>query len=349
MERYELSPGYTVSRVVRGGWQWSDGHATTKRTDHEKVLRDMRTCIEAGITTFDIGDIYRGVEELVGEFVDTLRKEFGERVWNMLQIHTKYVPDLNVLPSLQFRDTEQVIDRSRERLKVDILDLVQFHWWDYGTQRYREVMRHLFLLRSLGKIRHIGVTNFDVPHMEEFIETGMKPTSLQVQYSLLDRRPENGMVALCQEHSIPLLCYGTVAGGFLSERYLGMPEPLPPFPNRSLTKYMLVIQEFGGWPLFQELLQVLKDIARKHCTSIAVIVSTYVLQKPQVAAVIIGAHRSNHIDENTAVFHLHLDVEDLSAIENILQKSSGPRGDVYTLERTDQKHSSIMQKNNNQT
>jgi len=73
----------------------------------------------------------------------------------------------------------------------------------------------------------------------------------QLQYSLLDVRPENGMAEFCRKRGIALLCYGTVAGGLLSDRWLGRPSPAKLPSNRSLTKYKLIIDEFGGWDLFQ--------------------------------------------------------------------------------------------------
>jgi len=72
------------------------------------------------------------------------------------------------------------------------------------------------------------------------------------------------MAACCRDHAIALLSYGTVGGGFLSEHWLGRPEPSAALANRSLIKYKLIIDDFGGWALFQELLTVLADIARKH-------------------------------------------------------------------------------------
>ncbi len=84
---------------------------------------------------------------------------------------------------------------------------------------------HLEGLRKAGKIRHIALTNFDVPHLQQILDAGVQIVSNQVQYSVLDRRPEQGMATFCEAHGIALLCYGTIAGGFLTERYLDEPEP----------------------------------------------------------------------------------------------------------------------------
>ena len=69
----------------------------------------------------------------------------------------------------------------------------------------------------MGKIRHIGITNFDTTRIKEILEAGVEIAANQVQYSLLDHRVEKSMSDLSQKHDIPFLCYGSVAGGFLSE------------------------------------------------------------------------------------------------------------------------------------
>ena len=100
--------------------------------------------------------------------------------------------------------------------------------------------------------------------MRAIIEAGIPLASMQVQYSVLDRRPENGLSALCRAHGVGLICYGSVAGGFLSDRWLGQQEPAQPLANRSLVKYKLIIDDFGGWTLFQELLRALRRVADRH-------------------------------------------------------------------------------------
>src|SRR6185436_3704230 len=162
------------------------------------------------------------------------------------QVHTKYVPDLASLGTVDAAATRAIIDRSRRRLGREALDLVQFHWWDYAVERYVEVALNLKSLRREGAIRHIGVTNFDTPRLRALLEAGVPVVSHQVQYSILDRRPAGAMSVLAAERGFRLLCYGSVLGGFLSERWLGAPEPPEPFENRSLTKYKLVIDEAVG-------------------------------------------------------------------------------------------------------
>ncbi len=157
--------------------------------------------------------------------------------------------------------------------------------------------------------------------------------SHQVQYSLLDDRPQHGMSELCREAGIALLCYGTVAGGFLSERWLGAAAPEGPLTNRSLVKYRLVIDEFGGWQLFQELLRTLATIARKHGCDIATVATRALLDRPEVAAVIVGATSTAHLAAHQKIGDVQLDTTDIAAIHSVTHHRRGPRGDVYELER----------------
>src|SRR5262249_32261413 len=150
-------------------------------------------------------------------------------------------------------------------------------------------------LQQEGKIDRLGGTNFDTPHTAALVDVGIDLVSMQVQYSLLDDRPEHGLVSLCLKENISLLCYGTVAGGFLADRWLGAAEPRPPFENRSLTKYKLIIDDFGGWTLFQELLLTLRAIANRHNVDIATVASGAILDRPAVGAVIVGARNRAHI------------------------------------------------------
>jgi aryl-alcohol dehydrogenase-like predicted oxidoreductase len=158
------------------------------------------------------------------------------------------------------------------------------------------------------------------------------------------------MVDFCREHNMKLLCYGTVAGGFLSQQYVGVPEPKEPFENRSLVKYKLIIDDFGGWELFQELLVALSTIATKYNASITNVATRYVLEKSQVAGIIIGGYDTSFLRDNLKVFEFHLDEEDRDMIQKILGKSIGPQGDTYSLERIKGgKHASIMRYNLNKS
>jgi aryl-alcohol dehydrogenase-like predicted oxidoreductase len=201
-----------------------------------------------------------------------------------------------------------------------------------------EAALELERLRRAGKIAHIGVTNFDKPHLDRIVAAGVCVVSHQLQYSLIDNRPTTSMVEYCRSHNIAMLCYGTVAGGFLSGRWLGKPEPRRDggpagITNRSLIKYKLIIDDFGGWDLFQQLLTVLARIAARHGTDVASVASRVILDRPQVTAVIVGATNTSHLEAHTRMASLRLDPDDLAAIAAVTSRRCGPPGDVYTLER----------------
>ena len=180
------------------------------------------------------------------------------------------------------------------------------------------------------------------------MKAGIPLVSQQLQYSVLDQRPANSLAALAADNNVRFLCYGSVAGGFLSNRWLGQPEPEMPLENRSLIKYKLIIDDFGGWELFQSLLRTLKAIGDRHGVDIATIASAWVLEQPQVATVIVGARNQAHALANAKIMDIALSVEDRSQIAAIIGQSSGPLGDVYTLERDRTgRHGSIMHYNLN--
>jgi aryl-alcohol dehydrogenase-like predicted oxidoreductase len=315
----------------------------------EQALADMRHFVKAGITTFDCADIYTGVEELIGKFRKKYEAEFRSGELSPLQIHTKYVPDYNALATLKKEDTTRIIDRSLNRLGVERLDLVQFAWWDYQFPKYLETAVHLSELQKSGKIRYLGVTNFDTQRIQEMLDAGVPIASNQVQYSVLDHRVEKNMTALAQKHHIPYLCYGTVAGGFLSDRYLNAPDPVPPYENRSLIKYRLIIDEFGGYELFQEALRTLKSISDQYAVGIAEVACKYILQKPMVGGVIVGARNRDHLESLKKLDSFTLNQHDLVKIEAIVSKGKGPNGPFYALERDKTgKHGSIMKYNLNE-
>lgn len=341
METITLAPGYTISRIAKGHWQLAAKHG--RATDPAEAVADMRRFVEAGINAFDCADHYVGVEELIGRF----RREHPTLA-RQLRISTKYVPDAEQLARLAKRDVEAAIDTSLARLGLERLDLVQVHWWDYAVPGCVQAMLWLQELQRAGKVAHLGTTNFDVPRLREIVDAGVGLLTNQLQYSPLDLRPERGMVDLCRAHGIHLLCYGTLAGGFLSNRWLGQPDPTPPYANRSLVKYRLMIEEFGGWEAFQQLLRAADRIAKRHGSDIAAVCTRWVLARPQVAAALVGARDASHLSETLGVFRLRLDHTELAELDALARAGGGPPGDCYEVERDKTSiHARIMQMNQN--
>jgi aryl-alcohol dehydrogenase-like predicted oxidoreductase len=336
LPRAGLAPGYTISRVLKGGWQLAGGHGPI---DPEAALDDMDRFVDAGITTFDCADIYTGVEALIGEWLKRRRARGAARP---VQVHTKYVPDLDRLPTHSRADVVRGVDRSLSRLGVERLDLVQLHWWDYDVPGYVDAASWLDEMRTAGKVRHLGLTNFDDRHLDEIVAAGIPFVSHQVQYSVLDRRA-TGMAARRAERGIGHLCYGALAGGFLSNHYLGRDDPTLPHDNRSLVKYRLIIEEFGGWEPFQRLLTGLDAVATRHGVGIGAVAIRWVLDRPGVSGVIVGARHARHLEQIVHACQLTLDADDRFEIERLQGEATGPAGEVYGLERaTGGRHASVM-------
>lgn len=327
IERVEIAPGYTVSRLIHGGWQFSEGHRLIDggASDPMDVLLESA---ELGVTTFDCADIYTGVEELYGRFLRT----WASRSTVPIQVHTKFVPDAADLPRVDRAYVARIIDRSLARLGVERLDLVQYYWWRDDIPGMEETALWLSDLREEGKIRHIGVTNLDVGRVRRLQAAGVPLLTNQVQYSALDRRPEHGLATHAAGSGMKLIAFGALAGGFLADRWLGAGDSTS-HGNRSLVKYRLIIDEFGGWAPYQELLRCLHDIGRERGVEASAVALRFVLDQPGVAAVIAGATRSGQMRRNARAFSVDLSPEDHARIRAHLAKAPGPGGEVFELER----------------
>jgi len=329
---YELAPNLTICRILNGMWQVAGGHGYI---DHELAITDMLRYHDAGFTTWDLADIYGPAEDFIGQFRRRLLKLKGKKELERVQSLTKWVPQ----PGKVTRSfVNENIDRSLRRMSVSSLDLLQFHWWDYNNPYYMDALRYLSDLRDEGVIRHIGLTNFDTERIQIMIDSGIRIVSNQVQYSIIDRRPEVKMIPFCLEHNTSLLAYGSICGGLISERYLRAVEPSTVELNTaSLRKYKQMIDAWGGWDLFQKLLLTLKSIAQKYDVSIANVATNYILSKAAVAGVIIGDRLGivDHRNDNTQVFNFDLDKSDCYAIDAVCTNANnlfeiiGDCGDEY--------------------
>ena len=311
-------------------WQVSGGHG---QINQDSAINQMLQYAENGFNTWDMADIYGPAESLYGNF----RNELGKRSDELgkIQGFTKFVPNPGPMTN---SIVTHYIEESLKKMNVNCIDLLQFHWWDYQDASYLDALSHLSKLQNEGKIKYIGLTNFDTERIKIIIENDFKIISNQVQFSILDQRPEKIMIPFFIKYGIKILSYGTLLGGFFSEKYLNADEPTrAELTTASLQKYKNMIDIWGGWQLFQELLQVLNTIAKKHNCSIANIATRFILDKPQVAGVIIGARLgiSDHIEDNSKVFNLKLDQDDISLISTITSKSNdlfdtiGDCGDEY--------------------
>ena len=124
---------------------------------------------------------------------------------------------------------------------------------------------------------------------------------------MLDRRPATQLAFWATDHDIRTLCHGTLAGGFLTGKWLGQPDPGFAFENRSRVKSRPIIDEFGPWARFQDLLGALKAVGDRHGVSLPSVATRWVLDQPQVAAASVGARVARHLPVTPEVFSVALD------------------------------------------
>eukprot|EP00850_Spirogloea_muscicola_P008180 SM000043S15808 [mRNA] locus=s43:209057:212272:- [translate_table: standard] len=325
---------------------------------------------EAGLTTFDLADIYLPAmpatvsdgpaEELYGQFINRCRREKGDQFAGSIQGLTKWCPP----PGRMTRQiVEEGINRSRRRMDVSALDMVQLHWqalpntvdapfarlwpsaclckWDYDVSGYIDALKHLTDLKEEGKLKTVALTNFDTRRLQTILENKIPVVSNQVQHSIVDMRPQQDMVEICKLMGVQFITYGTLLGGLLSEKYLDSREPNsfsgPKLSTPSLNKYKRMIDAWGGWRLFQELLRAVKSVAKKHGVSISTVGLRYILDQPCVAGSMVGVRLGvrDHIADTLQAFGLVLDEDDMGTIRAVTEKSKdlrrliGDCGDEY--------------------
>ena len=326
VETIELAPDLKIARILNGLWQIADMERDGQTLDLDETAKSMATYAQEGFTTFDMADHYGSAEIIAGIF----KKKYAGA--NPVQLFTKWVPT----PGPVSKDgVRKAVLRSLERLQSKKIDLMQFHAWNYADPRWLDCLYWLQELKEEGLILHLGLTNFDTAHLRVVVNSGIKVVSNQLCYSLLDQRASKGMTDLCVKHNIKLLAFGTIAGGFLTNKWLNQAEPAThQLATWSQMKYKRFIDAAGGWKVFQQFLQVIDSVAKKNGVSISNIVSRYLLDQPAVGGVIIGTRlgKSQHIQENLRLFDFSLSGKSKTEIQEALARFTpipGDCGDEY--------------------
>ncbi|KAM5534129.1 hypothetical protein V8D89_012149 [Ganoderma adspersum] len=322
-DRFMLSPATSLPRIWVGLWQLSSN--AWGSAPAPKVRDAMATHMGKGFFAFATtpADHYGPAEDLFGSFVaglpaDTIPRPFGATKWCIFHP-----------TEITYEKVAAAVKERSDRMHKDRVDLLQFFWQDYQDRSYITALQHLARLRAAGKIRNLGLCNFDTKRTEEVcVELGRGYiVSNQVAFSIIDVRPLHGMNDLCDRYGFKILAYGTLCGGLLTDRWLGKPEPemYSGQLNPSQRKYLdVILKAWGDWDLFQTLLRLLRDIADRHGgMSIANIAIRWVLEHPFVGAVLIGARLglSDNTDDNAKVFTFSLTDRDKADIEAVLRRS----------------------------
>ncbi|KAI4602575.1 hypothetical protein KJ359_007790 [Pestalotiopsis sp. 9143b] len=326
IEKTLIGGSLEIPRMVNGLWQLSGGH--DKDVNIVSASNAMDRLINRGLYAFDMADHYGDAELVVGHH----NKSTGPK----LTAFTKWCPAENGIKTQE--NAEAAIDHALSRMGQEKIELLQYHAWDYSDDTYIHNLHHLQSLRTKGKIGHIGLTNTDAAHLEMLCESGFRIATNQVPVNVIDCRVITGRLSeVCQKHEVGILAYASLLGGFLSEKWVGQPEPADPESlNWSLRKYLRFIWEAGGWDKFQVVLQALATIASRHSVPIAAVATRWVLDVPAVKAVIVGSRLDDKTDEyaskNLLAFTFQLTDDDralISEAQRGLTHVPGDCGDEY--------------------
>ncbi|MGQ0734684.1 MAG: aldo/keto reductase [Acidobacteriota bacterium] len=323
--RSELAPDLSVSRVLTGLWQIADMERNGRRVDLDRGAAALEQYADAGLTTFDMADHYGSAELLVGRYVTRAR---GPQV----QVLTKWVPKPGPASKSAAR---AAVELALSRLGGHPIDVLQFHAWNYADPSWLETLFHLQELKQEGLVRHLGLTNVDTAHLRVVLASGIEVVSNQVSFSLIDQRAAGDLASFCATNGVHLLAYGTLAGGWLTERWLDQEEPdWERTGTWSQMKYGRFIRAAGGWPGLQRVLRAAATVASRHGVSVPNVATRFILDQPGVTAVIVGARlgEREHIDDTLRLFALQLSAADREEIRQALatlQAIPGDCGDEY--------------------
>ncbi len=329
-ERTNLAPDLEISRIITGLWQIADMERGDQYLDLDLAGQALAEYADAGFDTFDMADHYGSAELIAGHCLKLIDK-CGTGT-SLPLVFTKWCPT----PGPMTREIVRAgVQRSMDRLDVEKIDLLQFHWWTFEHTAYLDAMRELQAMKDDGLIGHIGVTNFNTDHLRVLVSEGIKIITNQICFSLLDRRAADEMSTFCLQNNIRLLAYGTLAGGFLTDKWVGEPDKFADdIEDWSKMKYRRFIDSVGGWNIMQNILGTLSQVAKKYDVSVANVATKWVLQQPAVGAIIVGARlgENQHRDDNLKILSFSLDDEDLKLISDACAPSlriPGDCGDEY--------------------
>jgi aryl-alcohol dehydrogenase-like predicted oxidoreductase len=302
-----------ASTIAYGTWQFGGDWGSFEAREAQAAIRRAH---ELGITLFDTAQAYGfGVSERVlGEALKPELKSQREK----LIIATK--GGLRMDGSMLLRDASaswlrQGVEQSLRNLGVDYIDLYQVHWPDPKTP-IEETASALAQLAQEGKIRYVGVSNYDVEQLRAF-ERVRKIDTLQPPYHLFRRDIEQAILPYCREHGIGVIVYGPLAHGLLAGGYT-------PQTSFASDDWRSKSPEFEGEPFVRNLAVVerLKEVAKQQGISVAQLAIAWVLANPAVDVAIVGARRPQQFEQTAPAADIHLTPETLGEIEQIMREAA---------------------------
>ena len=314
--RWLGSSGLRVSALSLGTMTFGGRgpFANTGTTDLQGGRRQIDMALDAGVNLIDTADVYSEgrSEEIVGQAVEGRRDD--------LLLATKARFAMGDGPNdagLSRHHLIRACEASLRRLRTDYVDLYQVHEWD-GRTPVEETLAALDMLVSSGKVRYVGCSNFSAWHVMKSLAVAdarrlPRYVSQQIHYTLQARDVESELVPLSVDQGLGILVWSPLAGGLLSGKYRRGQQP--PEGSRHLT-------EWDEPPVHDEdrlydIVDVLVEIGEKHGVSAARVALAWLLTRPAVATVIVGARRDEQLADNLAAADLRLSDDELQRLDDV--------------------------------
>ena len=306
MQRRRLGTSDLDVSVVGLG-TWAMGDDFFGNVDDKQSIEAIQSAIDSGINLIDTAPAYGAghSEEVVGRGIKGRREE----IVLATKVGIIRTPDGGFERNLKPESIRQEIEDSLGRLGVDTIDLYQIHWPDPKTPM-EDSLEALVKIREQGKVRYLGVSNFDTGQMNQ-AEEQAGIVSLQPQYSLLVRQAEDELLPFCREHDLGILSYGTLAGGILTGKFKEIPE-LPEGDYRDQFYQFLKEPE---WTAIQGLLNEIRAIAEELGVTPAQVSARWAIQQPGITTALVGAKNADQAAANAKAGEFELEKSHLDRIE----------------------------------
>ncbi|MBF0331723.1 MAG: aldo/keto reductase [Candidatus Omnitrophica bacterium] len=304
MMKYTDFPGTKEKVSVLGLGTWVFGGENWGGADDEACIGAVHEAMALGVNFIDTAPFYTDgkAEQLVGQAIRGRRdKVFIATKCGLVRENGRVRHDLS--PA----SIRHEVGLSLRRLQCDVIDLYMCHWPDPGIA-IEKTMETLIELRDTGKIRHIGVSNFDLGLLRRACAVAPVAT-LQVPYSLLDRGIENGLLAFCREQGIGIIAYGAMGGGILTGKYV---KP-PTLKKSDARKMFYTFYEGENFEKTKEALNELKALGKP----LNQLVLNWVRQQPGVMTVLAGCRDMRQVKENMAAVDWDLSTDEFEKINKV--------------------------------
>jgi aryl-alcohol dehydrogenase-like predicted oxidoreductase len=290
-------------------------------TDEDGSRAQLEAFVAAGGNLIDTADVYSGgvSEEIVGRWLATSSPEVRDAVVIATKGRFRMGPDANDL-GLSRRHLQRAVDGSLRRLGVDCIDLYQVHAWDPMTP-LDETLRALDDMVRVGKIRYVGLSNFTGWQIQKAVGLARMhglaaPITLQPQYNLLVREIEWEIVPACLDAGLGLLPWSPLGGGWLTGKYQRDTAPvgatrLGEDPDRGVEAYSRRSTQDRTW----DVIDVVRRVAEERDASMAQVALAWLVDRPGVASVILGARTVDQLQDNLAAATLHLHPAETAALD----------------------------------